>query len=199
MQQPTDAQLHVGILAGDETAIGAWHARIAPRIRGWLRVKGIPDQDAEEIFDDVFISTVAHAARITPIGSGLTRYIFRAASNQIAEYYEGLKTRVGTLPLQERDTDADEAQSSSHADPVAQAAVAQLAPSEPRLSPRAQLVLECLEEVAPGVRRVAELVMERLPEEEIAARLHIAPVSVRQYLRRMRLAFMDCLGQKGMR
>lgn len=197
MQQRTDADLHIGILAQDETAIETWHARIAPRVRGLLRAKGIPDQDAEEIFDDVFVSTVAHAGSIQPLGSGLTRYIFKAASNQIAEHYEGATKRVETLPLREHDADTGEAHATRSRAPVAQVAIARSMPAAPKLSRRAALLRECLEQAAPGVRRVAELVMERLPEDEIAARLRIAPVSVRQYMRRMRLALRECLGQKG--
>ena len=94
MDEPTDAELHVGILAGDQGSIRRWHDRVMPVVRRVLRRKGIPDEDAEEIFDDVFVSTIRHAVTITPLGSGLRPYIMGAAWRKIADHFEAAKTKV---------------------------------------------------------------------------------------------------------
>jgi DNA-directed RNA polymerase specialized sigma24 family protein len=196
MTEPTEAQLHARILAGDQVAMAIWHNRVAPRVRGLLRAKGVPDNDSEEIFDDVFVSTVRHAARIGPQGSGLTTYILGAAWKRVAEYYEKTKRAVETVPIREEEDDVQEASSPTYGDPVAWAAIARAVPAVQQPSPVVERLRKCLDEARPGVRRLAELWMENATEDEVARALGIAATSVRKYVQRMKLALQQCM-EKG--
>lgn len=194
MDEPTDGELHVGILAGDQSATGRWHDRVGPIVRRQLRRKGIPDQDAEEIFDDVFVSTIRHAASITPLGSGLRPYIMGATWRKVADHYEAAKKNPDTVPL--RDDDEDEAHTPGHKDPVAAAAIARSATAATGTSAAVRRLQDCLEKVRPGVRRLAELWMDESTEDEIAQALRIATTSVRKYVQRMKAALQQCIEGK---
>jgi RNA polymerase sigma factor (sigma-70 family) len=193
VDEPTDAELHVGILAGDEGAMRRWHDRVMPVVRRVLRRKGIPDEDAEEIFDDVFVSTIRHAVTITPLGSGLRPYILGAAWRKIADHFEAAKARVETVPL--RDDDAS-AEAPGLRDPVAAVAIARSVHVTIDVSPAARRLQECLERVKPGVRRLAELWMDESTDHEIAEALGIAKTSVRKYVQRMKAALQRCIEGK---
>lgn len=196
MTEPTDAELHVGILAGDQGAVARWHDRVAPSVRGLLRRKGIPDQDAEEIFDDVFVSTIRRAATITPLGSGLRRYIVGAAAHKIADHYEKASRRAETLPLRDEDAEPDETIAPGRRDPVVAAAIARSTPVATSVSPAVRRLRDCLEKVRPGVRRLAEMWMDNATEDEIADALRIAKTSVRKYVQRMKAALQGCIEGK---
>jgi RNA polymerase sigma factor (sigma-70 family) len=190
-----DAELHVGILAGDQGAIGRWHDRIAPVVRRVLHRKGITNEEAEEIFDDVFVSTIRHAATITPLGSGLRPYIMGAVRRKIADHFEASKTRVETVPL--RDDDDAEAETTGRPDPVATVAIARSAVATATdASPAVRRLQDCLEKVTPGVRRLAELWMDESTDDEIAEALGIAKTSVRKYVQRMKAALQQCIEGK---
>jgi RNA polymerase sigma factor (sigma-70 family) len=187
-----NAELDVGILAGDQRAIGRWHDRIGPVVRRVLHRKGIRDEEAEEIFDDVFVSTIRHAVTITPLGSGLRPYIMGAVRRKIADHFEATKTRVETVPL--RDDDDAEAETPGQPDPVAAVAIARsAAATTTSVSAAVQRLQNCLDKVEPGVRRLAELWMDESTDDEIAEALGIAKTSVRKYVQRMKAALQQCI------
>ena len=176
-RQPTDAELHVLIAAGDEAALRTWQERTGPEILRLVINAGLSPADAEEIWNDAFYATWhrLHSGQpLAPAGEGLRASAFKVANNLIARR-RAAGALLETVGLLEEHDQVREA------------------PMAARDSELLQALRRCLEGAAPPVRLVAELIMEQISREQFARALNIARTSVGQTVARAKAKLIDCI------
>jgi RNA polymerase sigma-70 factor (ECF subfamily) len=173
-----DEELHEGIILLDPDALAAWQQRYAPAVIAWLLRGGLVLADAEEVWNDVFASTVAAAPGLTPRGISMRRYAFRVARNLRADRLER-EHRLTTTPLDE----------GIHGE------VGRPAESRPDQR-RVDALKACLHEAPERYRVVLELADEGETTSEIALVFGIERDSVYQLQRRARLWMANCVKGK---
>ncbi|HLX35641.1 MAG TPA: sigma-70 family RNA polymerase sigma factor [Candidatus Limnocylindrales bacterium] len=175
--QPTDAELHELVAAGDEPALALWQARTGSEILRLVANAGLGPADAEEIWNEAFFATWARLQRepaLVPIGEGLRAYVFKVANNLIAQR----RAQSALLETVELLEEHDEI------------------PSRPGSEPASELVQalrRCLESAPARVRLVAELLMEQISREQFATALNIAATSVGQTVARAKAKLIECV------
>ncbi len=73
--------LHIRIIAGDNTALPEFEAAMRPLVRGYLRRKGLSDEDADEVWNDTFLIGIGAGVVLEPVGVGLRKFVLRVAHN----------------------------------------------------------------------------------------------------------------------
>lgn len=144
-------------------------------VLGWLRRRGVPPADAEEIWNDALLSTVRAAPGLLPRGVSLRRYCFGVARRRLADRLR--RPRVETTTLS-----GDAAEQATRPAPVDQR--------------RVDALKECVREASPQHRLIVELKEEGASTDEIAGVLRIAVGSVYQVWRRAKLALRECIEGK---
>jgi RNA polymerase sigma-70 factor, ECF subfamily len=181
--EPTDAQIHARILAGDADALAVWQDRTRPAIVSYAEKHGATPEEAEEMWNDVFLATWKRALREPPIdppGEGLRRYAFRVAMNRVARRYEQRNRQVPTTRLSDRDMELP--------------ALADA--RDERLSPLIIALRQCLERADERIRKAYELSLQEAPDSEIAEVLGIRPASVRPTLWRADRHMRKCIEEQ---
>jgi RNA polymerase sigma factor (sigma-70 family) len=90
-----DAMLHAAIIACEENAVAEFEQRYRKGFitRGLCR--GLTAEDAEDAWQEVFLSTIDRAATLTgPLGLSLRQYASRAMGNQIADHHRGRRSNI---------------------------------------------------------------------------------------------------------
>lgn len=171
-----EAELHERIIAKDPRAIEAWQERTMPMILGLVRKSGLPQQDGEEIWNDVLLASVAAAPDRPPDGMSLRKFAVVVAENKIADRFRERKKAVPQTTLDD----------------------GILADSlyKPDLVPDARRVgalAECLKTIRERYRMVLELQQSGYDAKEIAGVLDILEMSVYQIAKRARDAMRLCI------
>ena len=60
--------LHIRIIAGDNTALPEFEAAMRPSGPRYLRRKGLSDEDADEVWNDTFLIGIGRASSLEPVG-----------------------------------------------------------------------------------------------------------------------------------
>ena len=175
MAEETDARLHARIIAGDQAALAQWQERHVGSVMRMLLGRGLSLHDAEEVWNDAFLSTVKAAARLLPLGESMRRYVFKAALLQAATRFREEQKRVKAEPLE------DTMQPVALADPSEQ------------LSPMAQKLRACIDAAGERVRILANLLLSGADTLQIAAVLEVKRNSVAKLKERTLLALRRCI------
>lgn len=72
-------RIHVAIIAGDTAAQQAFEAAVRPYALGIVTQRGLPIEDAEEIWNDALRVGLERAAKIKPIGKPLRAFVLSVA------------------------------------------------------------------------------------------------------------------------
>jgi DNA-directed RNA polymerase specialized sigma24 family protein len=180
MIEPSDAELHARILARDQEAFSLWESRTAPAVLRMLQKRGLPSEDAEEVWNDTLAVTWGRALReppIEPLGEGLRRFAFGVARRLIAKRLGARSRQVQTVPLDDRDQDVR----TGEFDPVS------------RPSKLVHALRRCLEMVDERVRIIVSMVMINAEPDEIASAIGISAVSVSKYVQRAKATLRRCI------
>lgn len=98
--EPTEAQLHLRMLARDEQAFALWSDRLFPYVFAMLRKKGLTKEEAEDAAQEAFFRTCQRLFEeppLTPLGLGPRKYLFAAARNRRADVLEERAKRGQTV------------------------------------------------------------------------------------------------------
>ncbi len=167
------AELHLRLLAGDTAVLPELERALRGRVIGLLRVAGVADADADEVWNEAFLVMIERAATLEPLGIGLRRFVLRVANNR------GIDRIRGVINRREVELPSTELQ-----DP------GRVGPMEPA---RAAAVQRCLETSRPIYAAVIEMTANGLTAGEIAAFLDKSEASVAKTRERARRWFADCL------
>lgn len=178
-----DAELHLGILAGHESALSAWEAKYRSIMSRRARDLGLPEVEAENAFEEALHQTMLRANQLMPLGSSLRRFAYTVLRRRIADYHrrhEGQEvTGLEQLPGEERQLSA----ASPPADEVGEAMSTSLRDCLDRLPERHRLTLEAL-------------YVERVRVDELARRLGIKQNSVIVARRRALAQVRGCMEEQ---
>ena len=160
-----DAALHAAIIAGKEDALAEFEQRYRHPFIARGVAKGMSVEDAEDAFQDVFLSTAQRAATLEgPLGLSLRKYATGAMGFRIAEYLDDRSCRPKVTSI---DTIGD--------------GNTQLAESEPdSVKPQSDdyiraAVRQCLEGLSEGGRGILEAIyFGQLSPELVAETLGVA-------------------------
>jgi RNA polymerase sigma factor (sigma-70 family) len=176
-----DAELHAGIIAGKEEAVAEFEQRYRePFIARGVR-KGLSTEDAEDAYQEVFLSTIERAATLEgPLGLSLRKYASTAMRYRIAEYHRGRPSEASLDELAERNKD-----SSVGARPAP--------PGNASEEIRAA-VRRCLDGLRESYRVILELLFyDQVPADSVADSLGVARNTVYQTKGRALEQIRPCL------
>ena len=168
------AELHLRLLAGDETVLPELEQALRGRVLRLLSAKKVADADADEIWNDAFLAMIGQADGLEPLGEGLRRFILRVAHNR------GVDRIRLAVSRQEVELDAG----------VMGGAPNRVTAMDPN---RAAAVQRCLEAARPTYAAVIEMTGRGLTAGEIAVVLDKSEASVAKTRERARRWFADCL------
>lgn len=161
-------------------ATRTFHDRYQARVVASVRRMGLPTEDAEEVWDDAFTSTIMRLASraIEPLGEGLRRYLFGAARRRAATVLTERGQEPPALFLED----------------LSVLRVPEPAP-ETSGPPSPQLVRlqDCLERAPSRHRIVAGLLLSSATADELAATLKIGKRSVYVIKARTLKWLKDCV------
>lgn len=83
---PSDADLHIRVVHGDETALELVDQRYGGVVMGWVKKKGLPVAEAEAAWNDALLSLWSKAAELRPLGC-VKQYLFGVMRNKAADFY----------------------------------------------------------------------------------------------------------------
>jgi len=102
-----DAELHAAIVAGKEDAVAEFERRYRTPFIARAVHKGLSPEDAEDAYQEVFLSTIQRAASLEgPLGLSLRQYASMAMRFQIAEHHRALPRDLSLDDLGDREKDA---------------------------------------------------------------------------------------------
>jgi RNA polymerase sigma-70 factor (ECF subfamily) len=157
-------------LEKDRQAFSVLFAHFAPRLKSWLKGKGLGDRQAEDIAQDVMVTLWQKADRFDPAKARLSTWLFRVARNRFIDL-----TRKQKYP----EVNADD----HMADMVAE----EESDHQAILGQKQKGVAQALVALSEDQRAVVELsFFEELSHSQIAERLDLPLGTVKS---RLRLAF----------
>lgn len=173
MNEADLADLHLRIIAGDPDGLAAFEAAMRPLVRGMLRRKGLPDEDADEVWNDAFLAGINRAPFIEPLGTGLRNFVLGVAHNKGVDLIRRAVARPD-VPL----------------DP----ALADPPPSRTASDQRKkERVRDCVQTARPAYAAVMEMAARGMTASEIAAVLGKSEASVAKQRSRAKAWFANCL------
>jgi RNA polymerase sigma factor (sigma-70 family) len=167
------ADIHIRIIAGDPNALSDFEARMRPRILGLLRRIKLPEEDADEVWNDAFLAAIVRAPSIEPVGAGLRSFVLEVAHNKAVDRIR----RAVAHPVSPLDP--------AEADPPA----GRMA-SDTRKEGR---IRDCIQAARPAYADVMEMTSRGMTANEIAAVLGKSEASVAKLRSRARAWFANCL------
>lgn len=172
-------RIHVGVIARDHDSLVAFEAHLRSRAIGRARRVGLPDEDAEEVWQDVFVSVVERATNLEPLGQSLVNYTLTSVHNASVDRVRA-RARREDVSIDVSDPD-DEwrllgSGSSAISDEMAGA------------------LRRCLETLGLARSRVVEMVARGLSAPEIAQVVDKSPAAVAKIWQRGRDFLKQCLG-----
>lgn len=177
-----DAELHAAIIAGKEDAVAEFERRYRTPFIARAVHKGLSPEDAEDAYQEVFLSTIQRAATLQgPLGLSLRKYASMAMRFQIAEHHRALPGELSLDDLGQREKEAGR-----EARPPA---VASQASDRVRAAVR-----RCLDLLREGHRVVLELLFyDQMSPEAIAETVGVARNSVYKTKTRALQQIRPCL------
>lgn len=176
MYELDEIEIHERIIAQDPGAIAIWQEAIMPRVlRNLQYQRGLSEQDAEEVWNDVLLTVVNEAPKLAVDGSSLRRFAFIVARNKAVD-----KLR--------RDHHRD------HVSLDVESAFESL--TKPQMKPderRIKALLDCLEGLKPRYRLTLDLQQHGYSANEMAPALGIKVGSVSQTLKRAKDMMAECV------
>ena len=82
---PSDADLHLRVVQGDETALVLIDERYQPLVVGWAMNEGLPISEAEAAWNDALLAFWKKAAGVAPKGC-VKPYLFGVVRNKVTDY-----------------------------------------------------------------------------------------------------------------
>jgi RNA polymerase sigma factor (sigma-70 family) len=154
-----DAELHAAIIADKEDALAEFEQRYRLPFIARGVAKGMSVEDAEDAFQDVFLSTAQRASTLEgPLGLSLRRYANGSMGFRIAEYLDNRTRRPKVMSI---DTVGDD---------NAQLAAPEPASVEPQSDEHIRAaVRRCLEGLSEGGRAILEVIYFGQLSPELAA------------------------------
>ena len=167
------AELHVGLIARSPEAAVAFEAAMRPFVLGYLRKRGLSDEDADEVWNDAFLVAIQRAPTVIPIGIGLRRFVITVAHNRWVDKVRQAH-RYPRTSIEEADK-----QDPGRAARLNDAQVA--------------AVQDCLERAKPIYAAVMEMASRELTAQEIGQILDITKSNASKLRQRARTWFAECL------
>jgi RNA polymerase sigma factor (sigma-70 family) len=154
-----DAELHAAIIAGKEDALAEFERRYRLPFIARGVAKGLSVEDAEDAFQDIFLSTAQRASTLEgPLGLSLRRYANGAMGFRIAEYLDNRSRGPKVVTI---DTVGDDS---------AQLRAPEPASAEPQSDEHTRAaVRRCLEGLSEGGRAILEAIYFGQLSPELAA------------------------------
>jgi RNA polymerase sigma factor (sigma-70 family) len=176
MYELDETEIHERIIAQDPGAIAAWQEAIMPRVMRNLRYqRGLSEEDAEEVWNDVLLAVVNEAPKLVVDGSSLRKFAFVVARNKAADKWR-------------RDHHRDDA--SLDVDSAYESLTKpQSKPDERRI----KALLDCLEGLKPKYRLILDLQQHGYSASEMVPALGIKVSSVSQTLKRAKDMMAECV------
>jgi DNA-directed RNA polymerase specialized sigma24 family protein len=167
------AELHLRLIAGDFSVLPSIQTALRGRVLGLLRISGVSDADADEVWNDAFLAAIDRAPTLEPLGIGLRRFVMRVARNR------GIDRIRGAMSRNEVELDVTDGQKTGRVTPM-----------DPD---RAAAVQRCVEAARPVYAAVMEMTARGLTASEIAVVLDKSEAGVAKTRERARRWFADCL------
>jgi len=175
-----DAELHLGILAGHESALAAWEAKYRSIMCKRARERGLPEIEAENAFEEALHQAMLRANQLLPLGSSLRMFAYRVLSRRIADYHRQHESHE-VVDLEQLAGHERPLSSVSHRPDEADGG----------LSPTLR---DCLDRLPERHRLMVEaLYVERMRVDDVALKLGIKPNSVIVARRRALAQVRGCM------
>lgn len=172
-------RIHIGVIARDHESLVAFEAHLRSRaIRGARRV-GLAEEDAEEIWQDVFLSVIERAANLKPLGQSLVNYTLASVHNATVDRVRA-RARREDVSIEVSDPDADWCLLGSGASEVSDEV--------------AEALHRCLEALGLARSRVVEMIARGLTAGEVGRLIDKSPSAVAKIWQRGRDFLKQCLG-----
>ena len=165
-----------------EESFRALFIRFHPRVYGFFRHKGVPEEDARELTQDVFVSVFKGVTQIRGVAQ-FEPWLFTIARNAFSNYLDKLHAaKRGTAVTASNEVlERIPADTRSIADVVIEAE-------------QVEILRKALEELPDQMRKcVTVWVLEEVTYEEIASRLSISVNTVKAHLFKARQHLKDAL------
>lgn len=178
--EPSDEELHVRIIAGDEEALVLIDQRYAGQVRGWMILtRGVPESEAMFYWNEALDALWSHAATVAPVGN-LRNYLFRVAQNKVADYYRAPERQHD--PRDVGDIRATEL-----------APVHEAAPERP-LPPGLE---HCLDQLPPNHRQAVDLIVSQgMTVKDAAEVLGVTQNTAAQWKHRAVVGLRRCMDER---
>ena len=173
------ARIHIGVIARDHDSLVAFEAFMRGRAVRSAKRFNLPDEDVEEIWQDVFLNVVDRAPGLEPLGRSLVRYTLTAVHNSAVDRVR-VKARRGDMSLEATDPDAEWRLRGSGASSISDGYL--------------ELLHRCLEAVGLTGARVLEMVARGMTAAEIAIVIDKSPAAAAKVWQRARDFMQQCLG-----
>ncbi len=178
-----DAELHLGILAGHESALAAWEARYRSTMCRRARQLGLPEIEAENAFEEALHQTMLRANQLLPLGSSLRRFAYTVLRRRIADYHR----RHEGHEMVDLEQLADDERPFSPVSPRTDEAGGDLS----------SRLRDCLDRLPERYRMMLEaLYVERMRVDDLAGKLGIKPNSVIVARRRALAEVRGCMEEQ---
>jgi len=178
-----DADLHLGILAGHESALAAWEAKYRPVMCKRARERGLPEIEAENAFEEALHRTMLRANQLLPLGSSLRMFSYKVLSRRIADYHRQHESHevvdLEQLASHERPLNSV----SNRTDEVGGGLSSRLRDCLDRIPERYRLMVEAL-------------YVEEMRVDDVALKLGIKPNSVIVARRRVLAQLRGCMEEQ---
>src|SRR4051794_14321568 len=99
------SRVHVGVIARDHESLIAFEGHLRSRAIWRARRVGLSNEDAEEVWQDVFLSAVDRAPYLVPLGRSLRNYALTAVHHASVDRVRA-RVRRGEVSLEMEDSDA---------------------------------------------------------------------------------------------
>lgn len=172
-------RMHIGVIARDHESLTAFEAHLRSRAIGRARRIGLPNEDAEEVWQDVFLDVVERAPDLEPLGRSLVTYALTAVHHASVDRIRA-SVRRGEVSLDASDPDTDWRLLGSGASSISDAS--------------AEALRRCLEALGLAGSRVVEMISRGLTAAEIGKIIDKSPAAVAKIWQRGRSFLRQCLG-----
>lgn len=180
MDEAQFKRLHIAIIAGDPDAQFQFEAEVRPFALGIAIKRGLPLEDAQEVWNDAFKATLDRAATITPLGRPLRAFALSVAQRASVDRVR-LRQRHQETPLEAAEVElgarALRAGESPESLPVTVVAA----------------INRCLDAASVVHREVMTMVANRLTAREIGQLLAVTEANAAKLSQRARAWFRTCL------
>lgn len=173
-------RLHVGIIAGDQAAQVAFEAEVRPYALGIATRRGLPLEDAEEIWNDAFRLGLERASTLMPPGRRLRAFVLSVTHTASVDRIR-LSVRRNEVEFgdAEPEIDATSATQRASASSLSEAVV--------------DAIRRCLETASALHRDVITMVANSMTAREIASVLAMTEANAAKIRQRARAWFARCL------